>query len=268
MSEQSISELVGSVPFWFHSIEVAPGVVTPGHIPLSWLQKELELIQLPDLGAKSVLDVGAWDGFFTFAAETAGARRVVALDHYAWSIDQRVAQNYREECRVLGVQPDPYHARPDIWKPATLPGKLGFDVAHQLISSNAEHVVGDLMTVDLTTLGNFDVVLFLGVLYHLENPIEALRRVRQITGGLAVILTQAIDIPSVPDRAVCEYLPSSELGHDPTNWWAPNDKALHGMCYSAGFSRVETVGTIPLGDWSDTSVSIRRCALAIHALVG
>ncbi len=53
------------------------------------------------------------------------------------------------------------------------------------------------MTMDLATLGQFDVVLFLGVLYHMEDPLRALRRVVEMTahGGLVVIETAAVDIP-------------------------------------------------------------------------
>src|SRR5687767_4094129 len=50
---------------WFHSIELAPGVVTPG---LDDTRRRVDVLALPDLAGRSVLDVGAWDGFFSFEA--------------------------------------------------------------------------------------------------------------------------------------------------------------------------------------------------------
>ena len=61
---------------WFHSIELAPGLVTPGRADTS---AQTARLHLPDLTGKTVLDVGAWDGFFSFEAERRGAARVPAL---------------------------------------------------------------------------------------------------------------------------------------------------------------------------------------------
>ena len=62
-------------------------MVTPGRKSAESLARELEMLRLPDLRGRSVLDVGAYDGYFSFAAERLGAARVVALDHYVWSVD-------------------------------------------------------------------------------------------------------------------------------------------------------------------------------------
>src|SRR3954447_6409755 len=66
---------------WFHSIELEPGFVTPGRADTS---AQLQRLHLPDLRGKTVLDVGAWDGFFSFEAERRGAARVVAVDTFSW----------------------------------------------------------------------------------------------------------------------------------------------------------------------------------------
>jgi hypothetical protein len=104
------------------------------------------------------------------------------------------------------------------------------------------------MTMDLDSLGQHDVVLFLGVLYHMEDPLRAMRRVASVTapGGLAVIETEAIEVPELADSAFCEFYPGQELNNDPTNWWAPNAKALEGLCLAAGFREV-TLLTEPPG---------------------
>jgi tRNA (mo5U34)-methyltransferase len=110
-----------------------------------------------------------------------------------------------------------------------------------VLASRAEPVVADFMTVSLDRLGTFDVVLYLGVLYHMQNPLEALRRVARVTHELAIIETAAVVVPGMEDRAMFEFFPEDGLGDDPTNWWAPNETALKGLCRAAGFSRVETV---------------------------
>ena len=68
-------------PEWYHTIELAPGVFTPGRAPIEYYEASLRALRLPDSHGKSVLDIGAYDGFFSFAAERLGAARVVALDH-------------------------------------------------------------------------------------------------------------------------------------------------------------------------------------------
>src|SRR5262245_27615655 len=167
----------GSVPsiYWFHSIDVGDHV-TPGQKPTELLAHEWDQMRLPPLAGKSVLDIGAWDGYFSFRAEEAGAARVVALDHYVWSMHLDEQQAYYRACKAAGVAPDQYHERPDLWDPVGLPGKAGFDTARRARNSNVEPVVGDFMTVDADALGSFDVVFFLGVLYHLEEPLTGLRR--------------------------------------------------------------------------------------------
>ncbi|MEY2431290.1 MAG: tRNA (mo5U34)-methyltransferase [Acidimicrobiaceae bacterium] len=227
---------------WFHSIDLGDGIVTPGRKSAGQLSKELEALRLPDLTGKSVLDIGAWDGYFSFAAEQRGASRVVALDHYVWSIDFEARFRVEAECRARGVAPRPWEESPEVWRPDSLPGRAGFDLAHRALDSKVEPVVADLMTVDLDELGTFDIVLFLGVLYHLRDPLEALTRVAALTRELAVIETALIATPGYDRFPLCQFFPSDELAKDPTNWWAPNMKALAGMCTAVGFRRVEANG--------------------------
>jgi hypothetical protein len=71
--------------YWFHSIELANGVVTPGIKSLDALRAEADAIFGPlDLRGKSVLDIGAWNGYFSFEAKRRQAARVLATDHYCW----------------------------------------------------------------------------------------------------------------------------------------------------------------------------------------
>ena len=233
----SPESVLAAHPEWYHSIELAPGVVTPGRAPLSSWQTELRDLQLPDLRGKSVLDIGAYDGFFSFETERLGAARVVALDHYIWSADMVAYMADFRAARAVGKTiPSPHDTAH--WRPEELPGKRPFDAVRRCLNSNVESVVGDFMTIDPAETGTFDVVLFLGVLYHLENPLLSMRKVAQFVrpGGLCVVETAAMEIPGSGDRAFCEFFPGQELNDDASNWWAPNAAALCGLCRAAGFS--------------------------------
>src|SRR5271157_3284456 len=100
-----------------------------------------------DLSGKTVLDIGAFDGFFSFEAERRGSARVVAADYFCW----------------------------------TLPGmgdKQGFNIAHAALNSKVEAVLIPVEEMSPEKLGMFDLVLFLGVLYHSQYPLRYLRIVR------------------------------------------------------------------------------------------
>jgi tRNA (mo5U34)-methyltransferase len=119
------------------------------------------------------------------------------------------------------------------------------------------------MNADASALGTFDVVLFLGVLYHLENPLQAVRRVFELTGELAVIETAAVTIPGYEHVPLCEFYESNELNADVSNWWAPNQRALIGLCRAAGFRRVEPLTLAP-----SQAVSTRLKSTAKYLVAG
>jgi len=146
MTRDEKLERIGSRQ-WYHSIEIEPGLVTPGAHPLEELRQELDHLKLPpSLEGLSVLDIGAWDGFFSFEAERRGAERVVAYD----------------------VTPEDY---------------FGFSTAKELLGSKVDYVQGSVYELNKETVGTFDVVLFVAVLYHLRYPLLALDRIRDICRG-------------------------------------------------------------------------------------
>ena len=238
MESSQLSKAIDDVDFWWHSIDLGNGVITPGRKSADWLKNELAALQLPDLRGKSVLDIGAWDGYYSFAAERLGARRVLALDHYVWSLDRACAEAWHARYAGAGEVAPPIEST-DAWQPQALPGKRGFDTARAALGSRVEDRVGDFMDVPAAAIGTFDVVLFLGVLYHMENPLAALRKLRTLTGGMAVIETHAVALPAYEHRALCEFYPNGELDGDVSNWWGPNLAALRALCLAAGFRRVE-----------------------------
>jgi tRNA (mo5U34)-methyltransferase len=226
-----LAERVADVPFWWHSIDLGDGVVTPGFKDPELLEREWTQLQLPDLKGKSVLDIGTWDGWFAFRAERAGAERVVALDHFVWQERPR--------------------------------GRDGFNLAHSTLGSSVEAIEADFMTMDLSSLGTFDVVLFLGVLYHLRDPLGALGRLRQITSGTALVESEAAIFGGMEDLSACQFFETDECAGDPTNWWAPTAPALLGMCRAAGFANVTLLlGPPPVDVLAGTLLRYRATARA------
>ena len=267
MTKDEKQALVDRVPFWFHSIDCGDGIVTSGVKPPSALREELRRMALPMLAGKTVADIGAWDGFFSFAAEELGAKRVLALDHYVWSMNLPRQQQYWKTCMQHRLPPVPYHLVPGHWEPGTLPGKAGFDTIHRIRRSRVEQLVADFMTVDLAEVGQFDVVFFLGVLYHFEEPFRALRRLSLLTRELAVIETAAVYLPAHEDVGVFEFYESSELGADIGNWFAPNLTGLTKACRAAGFREVRATSPYPPTDPGAASDgSLLRYRLTVHAL--
>ena len=194
---------------WYHTIDLGSGVVTKG---VDDTPARLPLLRLPsDLSGQSVLDIGAWDGFFSFEAERRHAKRVVATDHYSW------------------------HGQG--W--GTGKGKAGFELARRVLGSRVEDCDIDVLDLSVERVGTFDLVLFLGVLYHLPNPLLALERVSAVTSRCLVLET-VVDMVGI-GRPAAAFYPGSELNNDPTNWWGPNHAAVCGMLAAVGFTRVDVV---------------------------
>jgi tRNA (mo5U34)-methyltransferase len=196
---------------WFHTIDLGHGVVTPGRDKSG---RRLSRIGLPaDLRGRSVLDVGAWDGFFSFEAERRGADRVVAVDGPAW--------------------------REPAWGPGGYGTKTGFELARRALGSRVTDLELDLEQIRPETVGRFDIVLFLGVLYHLKHPWLALERVASVCGELLIVETHA-DFLDLSRPAVALY-PGAELDADVSNWCGPNIAALTAMLRQEGFPRLDVV---------------------------
>ena len=127
-----------------------------------------------------------------------------------------------------------------------VPGRAGFDLIHDYLDSKVEPVVDDFTVLDLDNLGTFDIVFYFGVLYHMVDPIGALKRLRTVTRGLAVVETAAVTIPGYEDSSVVQFHAGDELHSDYGNWFSPNATALVGMCRAAGFRKVEIKAKTPL----------------------
>jgi tRNA (mo5U34)-methyltransferase len=186
---------------FYHSIELPGGEVIPGLLPVDRLRNRLAQYDIPaDLRGKRVLDIGAWDGFYTFEMERRGAH-VVALDLF------------RNEKFLL---------------------------ARELQKSKAEYVVGDICKLSSKDLGHFDIVLFFGVLYHVKHPVMALENVCSMTLDTAYVESYVIDDPADLNAIpIMEFYERTELRGQYDNWCGPNVTCLMAMARTAGFAEVE-----------------------------
>ena len=208
---------IGELGPWFHNLHLPDGRQTaPGH-PLGdfpafkWRQIEDCLPQ--DLSGTRALDIGCNAGFYSFELAARGAA-VLALD-----LDEHYLQQGRWAAQFLDPE-----------------GRVEF----------RQGSVYDLVDVD----GTFEVVLFMGVLYHLRYPLLALDVVAEKVGGTLVLQTltmpgeeslgtpEDIEIgerkrmlePGWPRAAFIEH----RLAGDPTNWWAADHACVEAMARSAG----------------------------------
>jgi tRNA (mo5U34)-methyltransferase len=189
---------------WYHSIQLPDGSVIAGHQDLHRLHWRLAQFPIPtDLTGKRVLDIGAWDGWFSFELERRGAQ-VVAVDQTA---------------------------------------SKRFLLARELLNSSVEYIIEDVYHLTPERIGRFDVVLFLGVLYHLKHPLLALERVCELSTDLACVESYVTDAQEPGAMPLMEFYETTELRGQFDNWVGPNVACLLAMCRTAGFARVE-VGAV------------------------
>jgi tRNA (mo5U34)-methyltransferase len=216
---------IDSLGPWFHNLHLEGGIETaPGHVlgdfpAFKW--RELEHCIPSDLSGLTALDVGCNAGFYSFELARRGAH-------------------------VLGIDREPLYLRQAAWAARDLG-----------LESRIEF--RELGVYDLAHLADtFDVVLFMGVFYHLRHPLLALdilaRRVRGLMvfqtltmpgrsviappSDIALLDRSIMDEPGFPKMAFIEQ----SLASDPTNWWAPNHAAVLAMLRSSGLRIVEEPG--------------------------
>jgi tRNA (mo5U34)-methyltransferase len=222
---------VAANPFWYHTIEVAPGVVTPGWFDLRPI---VDRLPWPDVQGMRCLDIGTFDGFLAFELERRGAAEVVAADiadHEQWDWPPRV--------RAQGVE---------FMRAAAGPKRgVGFEIARELLGSTA--MLEEISVYDLSpeTVGEFDVVVCGSLLLHLRDPLRALDAIRSVCRG-HYLSTNQVDLrPSVTHRRrpVVRLDGISNLGQ----WWLPNAAGHRHMVEVGGFEveRESGLYSIPFG---------------------
>jgi tRNA (mo5U34)-methyltransferase len=187
-SREELLELARSYKWW-HSIDLG-GYVTPGTVG-RWPLIEKAFDQV-DFQGKKVLDIGCWDGLWSFEAEKRGANAVYSLDYVS--------------LRAWSEQPT-------------------YQLAHKLLGSKARYYP-NLSVYDVGRLGvtDFDVVVYTGIYYHLLEPLRAFTALRGVLkeGGLMIVEGPAIE----SERAFATFSARTWFAEDPTNWWVPSMPCL------------------------------------------
>ena len=221
---------VASNPFWYHTIEVAPGVVTPGWFDLRPI---VDLLPWPDVRGKRCLDVGTADGFLAFELERRGAAEVVATDvadHTLWDYPARI--------RDRGIE---------FWIAVAGEKKgEGFRIARDILGSRVRSL--ELSAYDLgpSEVGEFDVVVCGSLLLHLRDPVRALEAMRSVcTGKLLVTNQVALRISVLHRSPLATFEGMTDLGQ----WWVPNPLGNRRIVESAGFDieRESGIFAVPFG---------------------
>jgi tRNA (mo5U34)-methyltransferase len=219
---EELRKRVASYPYWYHRIDLPGGIVTPGWAPI-----KSEAYKIPaDLTGKRILDVGAWDGYWTFEALKRGARQVIAIDEfsdYLGSLDrsQRKGWETFDLCREA----------------------LGFD------SERCQRQEMSVYDIHEDRFGRFDVVFFFGTIYHLRHPLLALDLLSAVCDQEIYIESAILDDFS-PYRGglgkgypgkqmLMEFYPDNQYGNNPANWWAPTLHCLAHLVRASGFKQVE-----------------------------
>ena len=138
---------------FFHKVKLNNGDYTPGLVDIEQLRGLYQFDSI-SFENKSVLDVGCWDGYFSFESEKKGANEVISLDN----------PNYR-------------------WG-----GMGGYDFLHNYYSSKAKFVTGNVYKLkDSLNDKKFDIVLCYGVLYHLSDPLLALKNLFEVCSDSLIL---------------------------------------------------------------------------------
>jgi tRNA (mo5U34)-methyltransferase len=217
MTSVQIEARIRELGDWFHNIELGGVQTAPHHFlgdyPRVKWQRFAHTIPV-DLTSRSVLDIGCNAGFYAIEMKRRGAARVVGID-----TDDR----YLAQARFAA-------------------GVAGADIEFRRMSIYEIPALGE----------RFDVVLFMGVLYHLRYPLLALDLLhehaardlivvqsmlrgnpgtRAIAPDYAFTVREHFEDPRYPRLHFVEHA----YAGDPTNWWVPNRAALEAMLRSAGF---------------------------------
>jgi tRNA (mo5U34)-methyltransferase len=202
---------------WFHNLDLGGVQTAPDHFlgdypAIKWRRFAQAIPE--DLSGRTVLDLGCNAGFYAIEMKRRGARRVVGID---W--DERYLAQARFAAEVLGA-----------------------DIELRRMS-----------VYDVAQLGErFDLVLFLGVLYHLRHPLLALDLLwEHVVGDTMVFQSLMRGCPEVgavdadypfEERGIFEeasyprlHFVERSFAGDPTNWWFPNRACAEAMLRSAGF---------------------------------
>jgi tRNA (mo5U34)-methyltransferase len=210
-----LAERVAAVEQWYHTMELAPGVVTPGFFDT---RKVVDTVRLPpSLAGKRCLDVGTFNGFWAFEMERRGAADVVAIDvpdPHRWDWPASASEEALRAFTQRKAQ------------------DTGFAVARDALGSEVEWLPVSLYDLDPADHGRFDFVYLGSLLMHLRDPVGALMRVRGVCDG-ALLVVDNVDLGL---SLLTGNRPAASLdGVGRPWWWRPTVAGLVRMVEAAGF---------------------------------
>jgi len=222
VNAEQLQAAVNAVPYWYHKIELPGGIVTPG-----WAPTDAKKYQIPErLDGKRVLDVGAWDGYWTFEALKRGAMRVEAIDDFSDTVGTVTNADRSEHWRTFDMCAD------------ALGYRIGF--LEQIMRTEMS-----VYQIDERWEGSFDAIFCFGVLYHLRHPLYALERLRTVCNVGATIYIETATLEhcksAYSDRTyrvgdfASEFYPNDECGMNHSNWWVCTLPCWCAMVEAAGF---------------------------------
>lgn len=207
---------------WYHTLDLGNGIVTPGtfdHRPY------LNYYGIPkDLTGKTVLDIGAASGFFSFEMEQRGAQ-VTAVDLPAW-FDHDFGPCYEPD--KTAEQGLDYLRDPILF-------------AKRVLDSRIKKIEMSIYDVSPETTGTYDLAFCGSLLLHLTDPIRALWQIQRVTRQAAIIVT--VIAPDLGHDGPLARFVGQSSGDV---WWIPNRAGLEAMVQSAGFTGWEWFSEFPL----------------------
>ena len=217
-------------PLWYHTIDVAPGLATPGVFDL---RPVVGRLPWPDVRGKRCLDVGTYDGYLAFELERRGAAEVVATDisdHSEWDHEVRLGSRSMELLETIAGEKG-----------------AGFEIARELLGSSVEKVGINAYDLAPERVGRFDVVVCGSLLLHLRDPLRALAAIRSVCDDRFMSIEQVDFLLTRihPRRPLVRIDGTSGVGQ----WWVANAAGHVRMLEAAGFD-VEATTPIyeePLG---------------------
>jgi tRNA (mo5U34)-methyltransferase len=218
-------ELVEGHPFWYHTMELAPGVVTPGQFDLRPI---VDSLPWPPVAGLRCLDVGPYDGFLSFELERRGAAEVIAADigrheDWDWPPDMR-NRGGRDYALYTG----------------TRKAGVGFEIAKKLLGSSVQRIEMSAYDLSEDRIGAFDVVVCGSLMLHLRDPLRALEAIRGVCRGYLLSAEEVRLGLSFLHRQMplAQLNGSGEL----CQWWIPNVAGHRRMVFAAGFAIQQTAG--------------------------
>jgi tRNA (mo5U34)-methyltransferase len=160
----TMQKRVDEHPFWYHTMDIAPGVTTPGWFDLRHVVGSLPW---PDVKGKRCLDIGTFDGFYAFEMERRGAAEVVAID-----VEDHLLWDWPPDYRSPELERHPGFSGP--------PKGAGFRLIRDLIDSKVDWRPVSVYDITPELLGSFDVVVMGSLLIHLRDPNRALEAIRRV----------------------------------------------------------------------------------------